>query len=599
MGNKEIEQKNKNINTNSEKVEVPIKWVMGKATQEQYKDEFNKFASDISTLGIDESIARVLYNRDINTYDKVKKHLFMELKDTHNPALFKDSDKFIEAIKRAIDEKHKVIIMGDYDVDGVTGTSIAMLGLRNLGIDVDFYMNNRFVEGYGFKPESLDAILELHPDVKTIITVDNGIVSFDAVEKAVEKGIQVVVTDHHETKADGTLPCAFAVINHKRRDCEYPFKHLSGAGVIFKMMLLLYWELEEDLDYIYDMLDILAVSTVADIVSLTDENRVFVKEGLRLLREEHRLFFSVLNELMELTTIDEETIGFKYSPAINAIGRLDGCPADIVRAIISDDYEYVREVCARMIARNEDRKEYTAKQTEQAEEMLLSETDRDAFVLHNETFKEGIVGLIAGKICERYFVPSIALTTHNGIIKGSARSTPLINIKEGLDYCADLLEGYGGHAQAAGLSLKPENLIPFKKRLNEYVRNKMEGVDKTKTVLIDSKLEPHQINGDTVDLIDKLRPYGQDFPKPIFGYKTRVMEFNRDIKGNVLKIVGFNNIAVLGFDNKKQYIELGEPNGIAVLGCPAINVFGHRVSYQFMINENNLKPQTYLNNARA
>ena len=573
---------------------VPIKWIMGKANQEENIYEFSKFAKDISTLGIDESIARVLYNRDINTYDKVNKHLFMTLSDAYDPNLFKDSEKFIEGLKRVIDEKHKVVIMGDYDVDGVTGTSIAMLALRNLGIDVDFYMNNRFEEGYGFKPESLEAILRLYPDVKTIITVDNGIVSFEAVELAVNKGIQVIVTDHHETKADGTLPCAFAVVNHKRKDCDYPFKHLSGAGVIFKMLTLLYFELEQDMQYMYDMLDILAVSTVADIVSLTDENRVYVKEGLRLLREDHRLFFSILNEIMDIKTIDEETIGFKYSPAINAIGRLDGCPAEIVRAIISDDEEFVREVCTKMVSRNEDRKEYTSKQVEQAEVMLLEETDRDAFVLHNEEFKEGIVGLIAGKICERYHTPVIALTTHHGLIKGSARSTSLIDIKDGLDYCADLLEGYGGHAQAAGLSLKPENLIAFKKRLNEYVRKEMEGKEETKTVLIDASLEPSQINGDTVDLINKLRPYGQDFPKPIFGYRTKVMEFDRNIKGNVLKIVGFNNIAVLGFDNKKQYMDLGEPNGIAVLGCPSINVFGHRVSYQFMIKENNLKAQTYV-----
>lgn len=568
---------------------IPIKWIMGKASQPENRDDFDRFSKEVSSLEIDEVTARVLYNRGVTTYAEAKKHLFMELKDTYDPALFKDSDKFLEGLIRAIEEKHKIVIMGDYDVDGVTGTAIAMLGLQNIGVDVDFYINNRFVEGYGFKPESLDKILELYPDVKTIITVDNGIVSFEAVELAVQKGIQVLITDHHEPKSDGSLPPAYAVVDHKRKDCNYPFKHLSGAGVIFKMLSLLYWELELNLDDIYDMLDILAVSTVSDVVSITDENRVFVKEGLRLLRSDHRLFFRILNEVMEITTIDEETIGFKYSPAINAIGRLDGCPSEIVRGMISNDEDFVRDICTRMVSRNKARQEYTKEQVEKAELLLLEETETDAFILHDESFMEGIVGLIAGRICERYHKPVIALTTHHGIIKGSARSTPLIDIKDALDHCADLLEGYGGHAPAGGLSLKPENLQAFKKRINEYVRNEMIGKEPTKIVLIDSGLEPNQINGEIIDSIDKLKPYGQDFPKPIFGYKTKVMDFGRNISGNTLRIIGANNICVIGFDNKKQYIDLGEPSNIAVVGCPSINIFRGTVSYQFVIKENNLK----------
>lgn len=568
---------------------IPIKWMMGKASQPENKLEFDKFAKDVASLDISEPVARILYNRDINTYEKVKKHLYMELHETYNPSLFKDSDKFIEGLIKAIKEKHKIVIMGDYDVDGVTATAIAMLGLQNIGVDVDFYINNRFVEGYGFKPESLDAILKLYPDVQTIITVDNGIVSFEAVELAVKKGIQVLVTDHHEPKPDGSLPCAYAVVNHKRLDCEYPFKHLSGAGVIFKMLLLLYWELELELDDIYDLLDILAVSTVADVVSITDENRVFLKEGLRLLRSDHRLFFKILNEEMEISTIDEETIGFKYSPAINAIGRLDGCPSEIVRAMISDDEELIRNTCRKMVSKNEARKEHTKEQVDKAELLLLEETETDVIVLHDESFFEGIVGLIAGRLCERYHKPVIALTSHHGVIKGSARSTPLIDIKKALDYCADLLEGYGGHPQAGGLSLKPENLALFKSRINSFARREMEGKEASKIVLIDSPLETNQINSEIIDEIDKLKPYGQDFPKPTFGYKTRVLEFGRDIKGNTLRIIGFNKICVIGFDNKKQYIELGEPSNIAVVGCPSINIFRGNVSYQFVIKENNLK----------
>lgn len=567
-----------------------IKWVMGKASQPENINDFEKFAKDISSLGISTPIARILYNRDIDTYEKVKKHLFMELHETYNPALLKDSDKFTEGLIKAINEKHKIVIVGDYDVDGVMATAIAMLGLKNIDADVDFYINNRFVEGYGFKPETLDAVLEKYPDVKTIITVDNGIVSFEAVELAVKTGIQVLLTDHHEPKSDGSLPNAHAIVNHKRHDCEYPFKHLSGAGVIFKMLLLLYWELELELEDIYDLLDILAVSTIADVVSITDENRVFIREGLRLIRSDHRLFFKILNEEMEIVEIDEETVGYKYSPAINAIGRLDGCPSEIVEAIISDDEEFVREICQKMVYKNKARQEHTKEQVDKAELLLLEETYTDALVLYDDSFMEGIAGLIAGKLCERHHKPAIALAEHHGILKGSARSTPLLDIKKALDYCADLLEGYGGHPQAGGLSLKAENLPLFKKRLNEYVKREMEGKDIAKTVFIDSRLEANEINGDTLDEIDKLKPYGQDFRKPTFGFKTRVLEFGRDVKGNTLRIIGDNKICVLGFDNKKQYIELGEPSHIAVVGCPSINIFRGIVSYQFVINENNLRP---------
>ena len=565
------------------------KWVMGKASHPDNLSDFEKFARDIKSLDISTPVARILYNRDINTYEKVKRHLFMEPHEVYNPTLFKDSDKFIAGLRKAIDEGHKVVIVGDYDVDGVMATSIAMLGLRNIGVDVDFYINNRFVEGYGFKPETLDAVLNLYPDTKTIITVDNGIVSFEAVELAVAKGIQVLLTDHHEPKPDGSLPKAHAIVNHKRHDCPYPFKHLSGAGVIYKMLLLLYWELELVLDDIYDLSDILAVSTIADVVSITDENRVYIREGLRLIRSDHRLFFRILNEEMEIVDIDEETVGYKYSPAINAIGRLDGCPSEIVEAIISDDEDFVREICQKMVSKNKARQEHTKEQVDKAELLLLDEKYTDAIVLFDDSFMEGIAGLIAGRLCERHFKPAIALAEHHGVLKGSARSTPLLDIKKALDHCADLLEGYGGHPQAGGLSLKKENLEAFKKRLNEYVKNEMEGKDITKTVYIDSPLNPTEINGNIIDEINKLKPYGQDFIKPTFGFKTQVFDFGRDIKGNTLRIIGANKICVLGFDNKQQYIDLGEPSHIAVVGCPSINIFRGNVSYQFVIKENNLK----------
>lgn len=568
-----------------------VKWCRGKSLSPEYDSDYNRFCQEISEFNLSNILCGILYNRGIDTYEKVKNHLFMELSDIHNPVTLKDSDKFIEGMKRAIKEKHKIVIMGDYDVDGITATSIAMLGLRNLNLDVDFYINNRFVEGYGMTLLSLENILKKYPDVKTIITVDNGIVAFEAVKQAVDMGIQVLVTDHHEPSADGRYPEAYAVVDQKREDCEYPFKEICGAGVIFKLMMLLYWELDLELDYVYELLDLLAVGTVADVVSLTDENRVFVKEGLNLIRNDHRLFFKILNEKMAVKQIDEETIGFQYGPAINAIGRLDGCPSIVVEAMISNDVQFISEVCERMVETNLQRKELTAEHVEQAELILSNQEDMDVIVVYSECFLEGLVGLIAGRLCERYYKPVVALTKHGDKIKGSARSIPGFDVKESFDYCSDLLLGYGGHPQAGGLSLKEENLDAFIKKINEYGKIHLTPEISQKIVEFDEVLKSSDINGNTIDDIAKLRPYGQGFKKPLFGFKIDIAQngFNENVAKNVLILTGINKIRVVGFDNKQQYISLGKPERIAILGCPSVNVYNGDVSYQFIVNEDNIR----------
>lgn len=568
-----------------------VKWCRGKSLTPEYSNDYNKFCQEISEFNLSNVLSGILFNRGINTYDKVKNHLFMELSDIHNPKALKDSNKFIEGMKKAIREKHKIVIMGDYDCDGVTSTAIAMLGLRNLNLDVDFYINNRFVEGYGMTPLSLQNILKKYPNVKTIITVDNGIVAFDAVKQAVDMGIQVLVTDHHEPSADGKYPPAHAVVDPKREDCEYEFKELCGAGVIFKLMMLLYWELDLELDYVYELLDLLAVGTVADVVSLTDENRVFVKEGLSLIRNDHRLFFKILNEKLAVKQIDEETIGFQYGPVINAIGRLDGCPSIVVEAMISNDVQFVSEICERMVATNLQRKELTTEHVEQAELILANQEEMDVIVVYSECFLEGLVGLIAGRLCERYYKPVIALTKHGDKIKGSARSIPGFDVKESFDYCSDLLLGYGGHPQAGGLALKEENLASFIEKINEYAKTHLTPEISQKIVEFDEVLKSSDMNGNVIDDIAKLRPYGQGFKKPLFGFKIDIAQngFNENVAKNVLILTGINKIRVVGFDNKQQYISLGKPERIAMLGCPSVNVYNGEVSYQFIINEDNLR----------
>ena len=567
------------------------KWCGGKALDKENAEDFKRFCNEVSEFNLSNILQTILYNRGIDTYDKVKRHLYMELSDMHNPMSLKDSDKFIEGMKKAIEENHKIIIMGDYDADGVNATAIAMCALKNLNLNVDFYINNRFVEGYGMTPLSLENILKKHPDTKTIITVDNGIVAFDAVQQATDMGIQVLLTDHHEPREDEVYPNAYAVVDPKRADCEYPFPEICGAGVIFKLMMLLYWELGLELDYVYELLDFLAVATVADVMTLTDENRVFVKEGLNLIRTEQRLFFKVLNEKMNITTIDEETIGFSYGPAINAIGRLDGCPSIVVEAMISEDLAFVNEICDRMVATNTVRKELSSEHEKKAEEILMAQEERDVIVIYEEDFKEGLVGIVAGRLCEKYYKPSIVLTKHGDKLKGSARSIPGFDVKESFDYCSEFLLGYGGHPQAGGLALTEDNLEGFINKINDYAKIHLNEDISRKIVEYDAVLSYSDINGYTTDELAKLKPYGQGFKKPIFGYRMDVAPrgFKEDVNGNTLILTDMYNIRVVGFRNKDLYIDLGRPEKIAMLGCPSVNVFNGNVSYQFMIHEQNLR----------
>lgn len=568
-----------------------VKWSGGKALLPENKNSFINFCDEVRDFNLSDILLKILYNRGIDTYDKVEKHLYMELSDTHNPSLLKDSDKFVEGMKKAIDENHKIVIMGDYDADGVNATAIAMLALRNLNLNVDFYINNRFVEGYGMTPLSLENILKAHPDVKTIITVDNGIVAFEAVQQAVDLGIQVLLTDHHEPREDEVYPNAYAVVDPKREDCKYPFSDICGAGVIFKLMLLLYWELGLELDYVYELLDLLAVATVADVMSLTEENRVFVKEGLNLIRSEQRLFFKILNEKMSITTIDEETIGFKYGPAINAIGRLDGCPSIVVEAMISDDIGFVTEICERMVKTNERRKELSAEHEKRAEEILSEQEERDVIVIYDEDFEEGLVGIVAGRVCEKYYKPTVVLTKHGDKLKGSARSIEGFDVKKSFDYCSEFLLGYGGHPPAGGLSLMESNLEDFISKINEYGKEHLTEDVLKKVIEFDGVLTVSDINGNTIDDIARLKPYGQCFKQPLFGFKMDVAQngFNENVAGDTLILTDINKMRVVGFRNKQQYIELGRPEKIAMLGCPIINVYNGNVSYQFRIHEQNLK----------
>jgi len=291
---------------------------------------------------LNDVVLQILMNRGFSKEEEIETFLFGDLRHLHDPRMLKDAEKATDIIMEAIQNGKKIVVYGDYDCDGICSTVVMTSSLRQLGGKVEYYTNNRFIHGYGMCPEGVNEILSQHPDTQLIVTVDNGIMAHEGIQYAKEKGLTVVVTDHHDP--GDTLPQADAVVNPKRKDCSYPFKELCGAGLAFKLLLLLYWKMNKPLKWVYDTLDIVALATVGDIVPLLDENRILVKKGLEKIRAEDRLVFKMLREVTNSKVVNaHDTLAFYYAPLINSIGRLDGDPKPAIDMFFDNDEQSVRE----------------------------------------------------------------------------------------------------------------------------------------------------------------------------------------------------------------------------------------------------------------
>ena len=560
------------------------KWVLKNSNKEKELEELK--ASD-KLKSLSSSVIEILYNRGFKTVEDIIKHLYSSLDNLYDTRLMKDSLKATKLIIQGIKDKCHFVVYADYDSDGTCGGSTLYLGLKNLGAHVDYFTNNRFDEGYGISPLGVTHMLEKFPTCDFIITVDNGILGFDGVQFAKDKGLKVVVVDHHEQDESLKLPNADAVVDPKRKDCPYPFKGLCGGGLAFKLMLLLYWEMNEPLDYVYSLLDIVAVATVGDLVPLVDENRILVKEGLKLINKDERPFFRLLREKCSVSLVDEYTLGFVYVPMINALGRIDGSPIEAIEAITSDDEEVIKRLIDRMYDLNQLRKEMTVAQVETAIK-ITENTDKTFIVVWHESFHEGIVGLVAGRLKELYNKPVIALANHHGIWKGSARSIEGFHLFENLNKVSHLLEGFGGHAMAAGLSIKEENLEKFQEEIDKIAKETLTEDQLKPKVYIDSVLTPEECNMELIDELDLLKPFGVEFSKPIFGLKDFEVKksYFMGSEGNHLKLLG-DYLSLIYFNGTESYNNLGNPSKIKCLGYPTINVYKNNVSVQFMVNDDN------------
>jgi len=468
---------------------------------------------------------RILANRGISTAEEAKKFLSSDINDFHDGFLLKDMEKGVDIIKKAVINNKKIIIYGDYDCDGVISTVILYKALKKVGANFNYYIPNREDEGYGMHSGRIKKLKDEGYEV--ILTCDNGISAFDQVELAKELGMEVVLTDHHDIplkEVDGEIismmPRADAVINHKRKDCNYPFKHLCGAGIALKFSQCLYKKMGINKDEYKELIEYAAIATVCDVVDLLDENRIIVKNGLKMINETTNKGLIELRNVTDLhdKEVSEYHLGFVIGPCVNATGRLETANLS-VDLLTTDDEEEAKELAKKLYDLNVTRQELTGESTERIIEKIEKEKlhHDKVIVVYDGEIHESIAGIVAGRVKERYNLPCIVLTKGKDMPKGSARSIECYNMFEELSKCKDLMGKFGGHPMAAGLSLPEENIPKLRERLNNICTLTEEDV--MPVIKIDLPLPLQYLDEELIGVIEGLRPFGKGNPSPLFAVK--------------------------------------------------------------------------------
>ena len=513
------------------------KWVSDNSNIEKIKELTEK-------LNIDESIVRILVNRGIDNLKDIEEFLNPSLDNLYDPFLLNDMDKAVERINTAVKNKEKIYIYGDYDVDGVTASSIVYISLKEIYDNVYIYIPERENEGYGLNTKAIDKIYKDNGNL--IITVDCGISAHSEAEYAKSLGIDMIITDHHTCPE--VLPSCVAVINPKRNDSTYPFSELCGAGVALKLCSALNLLSEK-------IIAICAVGTVADIVPLILENRIITYYGIKLLREGILENINILCSIagIDVKNITSTTIGFTIAPRINAAGRM-ATAKEAVEFFISKDIKRIKELAEYLDNLNLKRQECEKEIYKDAKEKIEKnkEYENNIMVVSGEGWQEGVIGIVASKITEEYYKPCIMVSINEKEGKGSSRSVKGYNIYEGLFGVSELLIKFGGHSLAAGLSINPKNIDILREKINENAKEIFESGDISPYIKIDAELKAKNINLKYAEDLKKLEPFGMGNPQPLFIIKDALikesysfslkkhMRLNLVKEGVSLEAVGFN-----------------------------------------------------------
>jgi single-stranded-DNA-specific exonuclease len=470
----------------------------------------------MEALSIDEILAKLLVQRGITTYDEAKDWFRPSFTQLHNPFLMQDMDKAVERLIRAINQNEKILIYGDYDVDGTTAVSLFWLFLSKYSNKLDYYIPDRYKEGYGVSKMGIDFAIE--HSFSVIITLDCGIKALSQINYASSNGIDVIVCDHHNQGEE--LPNAYAILNPKRNDCLYPFKDLSGCGVGFKFLQAYSEKQNIQIEELHQYIDIVAVSIASDIVKIVGENRVLVYYGIKKILENPSLGIDAIKRIAQIdgNSLTVSDIVFKIGPRINAAGRI-GSGRLAVELLTCQDSSLVMDIVKEVNDNNEFRKDLDKSMTAEALIQIANETSQESKttnVVFSSEWHKGVVGIVASRITEVYYRPTIVLTESNGKITGSARSVDGFDLYSALEKCADLLENFGGHKYAAGLTMKKENFEQFKLRFEDVVSSFIHADMLIPKIKIDSELSIETISPKFYRILKQFEPYGPGNMTPVF-----------------------------------------------------------------------------------
>ncbi|WP_106829184.1 single-stranded-DNA-specific exonuclease RecJ [Parabacteroides pacaensis] len=568
------------------------KWNFQNPTEDEIRKR-DKLAAD---LGMSPVISLLLVQRGITSIEEARKFFRPSLADLHDPFLMPNMEKAVKRLNRALGNKEKILIYGDYDVDGTTAVSLVYKFLRPYSSSLDYYIPDRYDEGYGISNKGIDYAAE--NGFTLVISLDCGIKAIEKIEYAKSKGIDFIICDHH--MPDNKLPDAVAVLDAKRSDSIYPYEHLSGCGVGFKFMQAFAQSNNFPFSDLEKLLDLTAVSIASDIVPITGENRILAYYGLKQINSNPSVGLKGIIDVCGLSgkEITISDIVFKIGPRINASGRMMN-GREAVELLLAKDVAIAKEKSENINQYNEDRRELDKKITDEANAIIegfQDIEDRKAIIVFNPDWHKGVIGIVASRLTEKYYRPAVVLTQSTGLITGSARSVTGFDIYKAIECCRDLLENFGGHTYAAGLSLKAENLEAFKKRFEEIAANEIIPEQMTPQIDIDATLDFKEINAKFVSDLKKMSPFGPDNQKPIFctdkvrdyGTSKLVGKELEHLKLELIDSNSHNPIHAIAFGMHEHNKHIKDMNPFSICYTVEENTYNGNTSIQLMIKD--IKP---------
>ena len=554
------------------------KWQFYKVNEEQIKKFQDKY-------GINKLLATILSNRNIEEKD-IEVFLNPTRKDFHNPFFMPDMEKAVNRILEAIEKKQKILIYGDYDVDGITSTTVLKSFLQDRGLTVFEYIPNRLYEGYGLNKKAIESISKGNYDL--IITVDCGISAVEEIEYANTLGIETIITDHHEPGE--ILPNALAVVDAKRKDNKYPFRELAGVGVVFKLIQAIGQKMQLEENEYLKYLDIVCIGTISDIVPLVNENRVIAKLGLKLVEVTRNLGLKSILYTSGYSTVDSSTISFGVAPRINACGRM-GHQEEALKLFLSKNINEVNELTQKMNAYNKNRQDIEktiySEAIEQIEKNKLN--DNRTIVVGGENWHHGVIGIVASKITDLYFKPSILLCYEGDEAKGSGRSIPGFDLYDALSQCKqEGIEKFGGHSMAVGVTIEKNNIEKFKNKFEE-IAQKQQIENIVPIIKIDAQVSLGKINKEAIQSLKQLEPFGEGNKMPLFAIKNLKIDSIRTMSdGKHLKVTLRENndiIDAVGFNLGELADEFLIGDKVDIVGVLETNTFNGTTTVQINLKD--------------